>query len=313
MDAEAADAPTQLLKRVRRIQIGAKRLVDQLFLGQYHAVFRGRGLEFSEVREYLAGDDVRTIDWNVTARMGTPYVKKYVEERELTLYFLVDVSGSVAFATAARSKHDLAAELVALLGLAAVDNHDRVGLVLFSDRVERYVPPRKGVQHVLRLVRELLARRPRGGGTDLAAALSFASRVARRRSILFLVSDFHAGGYESTLRIVSRRHEVIALCLTDARERDMPRVGLLDLVDGETGQRLTVDTEDPTTRRRFAERAEQAREQRRRLLASMGVDEVELDTAGPYVEPLLVYFRRRAVRAARRMHRAATAGLGASA
>lgn len=314
MDADTADtAPVELLKRVRRIQIRAKRLVDQLFLGEYHAVFRGRGLEFSEVREYLPGDDVRIIDWNVTARMGTPYVKKYVEERELTLHFVVDVSGSAAFATAARSKHDLATELVALLGLAAVDNKDRVGLVLFSDRMERYIPPRKGVQHLLRLVRELLAVRPRSGGTDLATALSFVSRVARRRSVLFLISDFHARDYESTLRIVSRRHEVIALSLTDPRERELPQVGLLELEDAETGERAVIDTEDPATRRRFAEGAEQAAVTRRRTLASMGIDEVELGTERPYVGPLLAYFRRRAVRSHRRTYGAAPLRVGAGA
>lgn len=281
---------------IRRIEIRARRLVSNLFLGEYHSVFRGRGLEFWEVREYQPGDDVRTIDWNVTARMGTPYVKKYVEERELTVLLAVDVSASESFGTVAQAKAEVAAEVAALLAFAAVANNDRVGLLTFSDRIEKFTPPHKGSQHVLRIVRELLYARPQGRGTDIAGALSYLTRVARRHSIVFLISDFLGEGFEPALRTAARRHDLIAISLTDPRELSLPAVGLLELEDAETGRRLVLDTQDPGVRQSYALAAARRREARQRLLRSVGVDEVPIATDRPYVEPLMAFFRARARR-----------------
>jgi uncharacterized protein (DUF58 family) len=294
--AEQAPIPPELLQRIRRIEIRARRLVDHLFLGEYHSVFRGRGLEFSEVREYQPGDDVRIIDWNVTARMGTPYVKKFVEERELTIYLVVDVSASEGFSTAPQTKAELATEIGALLALAAVRNNDRVGLIAFTDQVEHFLPPRKGSQHVLRLIRELLYLRPRRRGTDVAAALGFLSRIARRRSVAFLLSDFLARDYEAALRVAARRHDIIAISLSDPRETELPTVGLLDLEDPETGQRVIVDSGDAGVRRRYAEAGRHRSEERRRLLSAVGVDEVPVLTDRPYVQSLMAFFQARARR-----------------
>ena len=294
--AEQAPIPPELLRKIRRIEVRARRLVDQLFLGEYHSVFRGRGLEFSEVREYQPGDDVRIIDWNVTARMGTPYVKKYVEERELTIYLLVDVSASEGFSTAPQSKAELAAEIGALLSLAAVRNNDRVGLIAFTDQVERFLPPRKGSQHVLRLIRELLFLRPAHRGTDVAAALGFLSRIARRRSVAFLLSDLLASEYQAALRVAARRHDIIAITLSDPRETELPDAGLLELRDPETGQRIIVDSGDARVRRLYAEAGQRRREERRRLLSTVGVDEVPILTDRPYVQSLMAFFQARARR-----------------
>ena len=293
---EQPPIPPEMLRRIRRIEIHARRLVDHLFLGEYHSVFRGRGLEFSEVREYQPGDDVRIIDWNVTARMGTPYVKKYVEERELTIYLLVDISASEGFSTAPQTKAELAAEIGALLALAAVRNNDHVGLIAFTDQVERFLPPRKGSQHVLRLIRELLYARPARRGTDVAAALSFLSRVARRRSVAFLLSDFLAGGYEGALRVAARRHDIIAISLSDPRETELPNAGLLELEDPESGERIVVDSGDARVRQRYAEAGQRRREERRRLLSAVGVDEVPILTDRPYVRSLMAFFQARARR-----------------
>lgn len=288
--------PPELVRKIRRIEIRARRLVSNLFLGEYHSVFRGRGLEFWEVREYQPGDDVRTIDWNVTARMGTPYVKKYVEERELTVLLALDVSASQSFGTVAQAKAEVAAEVAALLAFAAVANNDRVGLLTFSDRIEKFTPPRKGAQHVLRIVRELLHARPQSPGTDIAGALSYLTRVARRHSIVFLISDFLDEGFEPALRIAAQRHDLITVSLTDPRELSLPAIGLLELEDAETGRRLMLDTQDPDVRRSYALAAARRREERQRLLRSVGVDEVSIATDRPYVEPLMTFFQARARR-----------------
>lgn len=293
---EQPPIPPELLQKIRRIEIRARRLVANLFLGEYHSVFRGRGLEFSEVREYQPGDDVRSIDWNVTARMGTPYVKKYVEERELTVLLVVDVSASETFGTGAQTKGEVAAEVAALLAFAAVANNDRIGLLTFSDRIEKFVPPRKGSQHVLRIVRELLYARPQGRGTDIAGALAYLTRVARRRSIIFLISDFLDRGFEGALRVAVQRHDLVAISLTDPRELSLPPLGLLELEDAETGQPLLLDTEDRETRRQYALAAAQRRDERQQLLRSMAVDEVAIATDRSYVQPLMAFFQARARR-----------------
>lgn len=285
--------PPEMLKRIRRIEIRARRLVANVFLGEYHSVFRGRGIEFSEVRQYEPGDDVRAIDWNVTARMGSPYVKKYIEERELTVMLVVDVSASSAFTTAELSKRALAAEVAATLAFAAVANGDRVGLIAFSDEVELFVPPAKSRRHVLRIVRELLYLQPRGRRTSIGAALTYMSRVVRRRAVVFVLSDFFTGGYEPQFRAAAVRHDVIALSLTDPGERDLPDVGLLEMEDAESGERMLIDTSDASVRHAYHERAAQRAEALRRTLAGTGAEYVELSTAESYVEPLLRLFRRR--------------------
>jgi len=282
-----------MLARVRRIEIRARRLVASVFLGEYHSVFRGRGIEFSEVRQYEPGDDVRAIDWNVTARMGAPYVKKYIEERELTVLLVVDVSASSAFSSTAMTKRQLATEVAATLAFAAIASNDRVGLVTFSDHVERFVPPGKSRKHVLRIVRELLYAQPLGRATDVVAALAYVMRVARRRAVVFVLSDFFDQGFEQQMRAAAARHEVLALSLNDPRESSLPDVGLLELEDAETGERALLDTSDTGVRAAYARRAADRLARRRRAFAAAGVEEIALSTDRSYVEPLLRAFRAR--------------------
>ena len=285
--------PPDMLARIRRIEIRARRLVANVFLGEYHSVFKGRGIEFSEVRQYMPGDDVRLIDWNVTARMNVPYVKQYIEERELTVLLAVDLSASSAFTSTAVTKRALAAEVAATLAFAAVANSDRVGLVTFTDRVEQFIPPGKSRRHVLRLVRELLYTEPAGRGTDIGAVLRYLGRISRRRAIVFLISDFFDEGWESQLRAANLRHEIVALTLTDPRDETLPDVGLLEMEDPESGARTLVDTTDARVRDAYAQRAREAADRRRRTLTAIGIDEVPLRTDASYVEPLLRAFRSR--------------------
>ena len=297
--------PPDIIRRVRRIEIRSRRLVNSLFVGEYHAVFRGRGIEFSEVREYVPGDDVRTIDWNVTARLGAPYVKKFVEERELTVQLIVDVSASGAFSSVGKSKREVAAEISALLALAATENQDRVGLLAFTDRIEKYVPPAKGRQHVLRLVRELLGLTPTGRGTSIATAFDYVSRILRRRAVIFVISDFmDTAPYEASLRVLAGRHDIIAVALSDPREFELPDAGLIELEDAESGATMLVDTSDPRVRAHYREAAERARAERIHIFRANGIDTIEVSTASPYVEPLMAFFRRRE----RASQRAAPAG-----
>jgi uncharacterized protein (DUF58 family) len=286
----------EILKKVRRIEIRTNRLVNESLAGEYHSVFKGRGMEFDEVREYTMGDDIRTIDWNVTSRMGHPYVKKFVEERELTVMLVVDASASGDFGTVGSTKRDVAAEVCALLAFSAIRNSDRVGLLVFTDREERYVPPRKGRNHVLRVIREVLTFEPVGRRTDLKLALESLSRGIRRRSVAFVVSDFLDSGYEQALRIANRKHDLIAVSLSDPREMDLPPVGILELEDAETGRTLLVDTWDRRVRARFAAEARGRIEARRRLFRQNKVDSVELTTGLPYDVPLVRFFRDRARR-----------------
>ncbi len=286
----------EILKKVRRIEIRTNRLVNESLAGEYHSVFKGRGMEFDEVREYTPGDDIRTIDWNVTSRMGHPYVKKFVEERELTVMLLVDASASGDFGTVGSTKRAMAAEVCALLAFSAIRNHDRVGLFIFTDREERYVPPRKGRNHVLRVIREVLTFQPVGKRTDLSLALESLARGVRRRSVAFIVSDFLSADYERALRLANRKHDLIALSLSDPREQDLPPVGILELEDAETGRRILVDTWDRRGIKQFAASARERAEARRRLFRRNEVDFVELSTASPYDIPLVKFFRERARR-----------------
>jgi uncharacterized protein (DUF58 family) len=280
----------ETFEKIRRIQIRTRTILQSGIVGSYNAVFKGRGMEFAEVREYEPGDDVRTIDWNVTARMGATYVKKFVEERDLTLLLLVDVSGSQRFGSRYLLKRDLAAELAAVLAFSAVANHDRVGAVLFSDRIEAYVPPARGRDHALRIVRDLLAGEQQGRGTDIDGALRFAHRVMKRRGIVAIISDFQDGGWERALGILRRRHDVVAVHLFDPREQELPAAGLVSLVDPETGEARVVDTSDPLVRRALATATlGRAREAFRRT----GVDVLPLATTESYERPLAGFFKAR--------------------
>jgi uncharacterized protein (DUF58 family) len=292
--------PREILSQVREIELRTRGLVDAIFGGEYHSVFRGQGMEFAEVREYQSGDDVRHIDWNVTARMGHPYVKKHVEERELTVMLAVDLSGSEQFGTRSRFKAEAAAEVAAVLALSAIRNNDRVGLLIFTDRVEHVVPPRKGRRHVLRLIRDVLAFVPEGRGTDIPGALDFAARLLTHRSILFVMSDFiaPAGGgrpesWERTLKTVARRHDVVAVSILDHAETALPEAGLIVLRDPETGEEVVVDTARPGIREEYERVVASESLEVRRLFRRLGIDEIGIRTDVSAVRPLLAFFHRR--------------------
>jgi uncharacterized protein (DUF58 family) len=285
--------PEEVTHEVRRLEITTRHLVRDIVAGEYSSAFRGRGVEFAEVREYQPGDDIRTIDWNVTARLGSAYVKRYLEERELTVVFVVDRSASGGFGSRVRTRSDLAAEVVAVLAFAAARNNDRVGLLLATDRVEAYTQPRKGRRHALRVMCELLAFTPEARGTDLDIPLSTLESSLRRRAVVFVVSDFLATGYEPALARLARRHDVVAIQIVDPRERELPDVGLVTLWDPETGDWRVVDTADRRVRERFAERAQAFDRALERMLAERGADLLRLETGRSYAEPLLAFFRRR--------------------
>jgi uncharacterized protein (DUF58 family) len=281
------------LKAVRKIQIRTSHLVSDLFAGEYHSVFKGRGMEFAEVRQYQPGDEVRTIDWNVTARTGEPYVKRFTEERELTVMLLVDASGSTRFGSVRQFKQELAAEIAALLAFSAITNNDKVGLVIFTDQIELALPPRKGNRHVLRVIREILNHVPRGRGTDIPLALDHLEKVVRRKSVTFLLSDFLAAELRRPLRIARRRHDLVAVVLEDPREQTLPDLGLVALEDPESGETCIVDTGDPRLRATFAGQQKAARAARDRFLRSLDVDAVTVRTDQPYAQALLRFFRQR--------------------
>jgi uncharacterized protein (DUF58 family) len=285
--------PDEVMREVRRLEITTRHLVRDIVAGEYSSAFRGRGVEFSEVREYQPGDDVRSIDWNVTARLGSAYVKRYLEERELTVLFVVDASASAQFGTRLRTKHALAIEVCAVLALAAARNSDRVGAVWTTDRIERFVPPRRGRRHALRLINDLLAFAPARPGTDLGEALRFVEPVLRRRSVIFLVSDFLTSGYQPALERLARKHDVIALQLYDPRERDLPNVGLVSFYEPESGAWRLVDTASVATRELFSQRAREFDQALQRAIGQSGGDLVQLETGQSYAEALIAFFRRR--------------------
>ena len=292
----------EILKKVRQIEIRTKRLVADTLAGQYHSVFKGRGMNFDAVREYVPGDEVRTIDWNVTARAGRPFVKKFVEERELTLLLIVDVSASGDFGSGMQSKRELAAEIASVLAFSAVKNSDKVGLLLFTDRVELFVPPRKGRRHVLRIVRDVLSFEPSGRGTDLVNALRFANDVSERRSITFLLSDFQTPNQSTkaiaelrlALRQTNRRHDLVAMPIEDPRERVLPDLGIVAIEDAETGEMIELDTRDPFVRQCFNEIAERRAAQLKEILNREAIDSLRLSTDRPYVADLIAFFKNRA-------------------
>ncbi len=288
--------PKEVLKKVRQIEIRTNREVTDVLGGQYHSVFKGHGMEFEEVREYLPGDEVRSIDWNVTARLGHPFVKKFKEERELTVMLVVDVSASGQFGSVRQTKNELAAELAAVLAFSAIRNNDKVGLIMFTDQIEKYVPPKKGRGHVLRVIREILAFQPRGRGTNLELALDYLNHVQRRRAVTFVLSDFQVDDDElvrKKLRVASKRHDVVALSLRDPREEELPAVGLVELRDAETGERVLVDTFDRNVRDGFAAKGRARLETLRLLLRSASVDHVEIRCEADYMLPLIKFFKMR--------------------
>lgn len=290
----------EILKQVRRVELKTRGLVDALFVGEYRSVFKGQGMEFAEVREYMPGDEVRSIDWNVTARMRKPYVKRYIEERELTVMLALDVSGSERFGTVRRFKSDVITEFAAIVALAAVRNNDRVGVLFFTDHVELVIPPRKGKRHMLRIVRDLLAFEPEGRRTDLRPALEYMQRTLHQHTVVFVVSDFQATEYEHALKVLARTHDVVAVTLNDRAEEALPSVGVARLRDPETGDYIEIDTSDTAVRSAYETHVSAERTARTKLLRRAGLDEIALTTAGDVVEPLLQFFRARDRRVARR-------------
>ncbi|MBI2435937.1 MAG: DUF58 domain-containing protein [Candidatus Hydrogenedentes bacterium] len=285
--------PSEVMQQIRRIQIRTRRMVNEILAGQYESVFKGQGMEFKEVREYVPGDDVRSIDWNVTARTGHPHVKLLVEERELTVMLMVDASGSGRFGSVSRFKNALAAELCAVLAFSAIKNNDKVGLIIFTGDVELYVPPSKGSKHVLRVVRDILYFEPKGTGTSIPAALHYMNNVTKRRAVVFLVSDFMANDYELALRIANRRHDVVAVVVTDPREEHLPDVGLVSVRDAESGKETLVNTSDPEIRKAYAAEARRRVQQREEIFRRTRVDAMQVRTDGSYIDEIYRFFRMR--------------------
>ena len=283
----------ELLKQVRQIEIRTKGLVNQVFSGEYHSVFKGRGMEFSEVREYQFGDDIRNIDWNVTARFGHPFIKVFEEERELTVMLMVDISGSLMFGSVSKTKQRVAAELTAILAFSALKNNDKVGLILFTDKIEKFVPPRKGNKHVLRIIREVLSFQPEGNATDIGSALEFMNGAIKKRSIVFLLSDFMDDGYEKILRIVGKKHDLIGVVLDDRRETEIPKMGLIKLTDAETNQERWVDTSSRKVQKVLQKRREEMIGKRKSLFITSRLDSIYVRTGENYITPLVNFFRMR--------------------
>jgi uncharacterized protein (DUF58 family) len=295
-ESRPSAVPPEVLRQVKLLELRTRGLVNSLFTGEYRSVFKGQGMEFAEVREYQAGDEVRSIDWNVTARMQRPYVKRYIEERELTVMLAVDVSGSERFGTRRRFKSEVASELAAVLAMSAIRNNDRVGAVLFTERIEHVVPPRKGRRHALRLIRDILAFEPVGRATDIAGATEYMSKMLAHKAIIFLVSDFLGADFERPLKLLAQRHDVVAVSVDDPSERILPDIGLVRLVDPETGQSLDVDTSDPAVRAQFHNQVGGESDRRRHLLRRLAIDEIAVSTDGGIMEPLLRFFRSRETR-----------------
>lgn len=288
--------PSELSKAVRHLEIVARRAVNDHLAGNYHSVFKGRGMDFQDVRAYQPGDDIRTIDWNVSARTDELHVKQFVEERELTVFLLIDVSGSQRFGTKNRRKQETAAQLAALTAFSAIKNNDRVGLIIFTDKVETFIPPRKGRKHVLRVIKEILAPDIKDRKTSIAAALEYLARVSNQRSVTFLISDFLDTDYEQALKIAHRRHEIIPLVLVDPMESRLPDLGIVHFEDPETGQIVAVDTSSRAVREAYSAHMARVRRDRDRLFKKLEIDALEIDTGEDHIDPIVRYFRRRAAK-----------------
>jgi uncharacterized protein (DUF58 family) len=285
--------PKELVKKIRYIQIYTSKAVNDILAGEYESVFKGRGMEFNEVREYYPGDDVRSIDWNVTARTGEPHVKLFVEERELTIMFMVDLSASGTFGSTRKIKNDVAAELCALLAFSAIKNNDNVGLIVFTDQVEMFIPPAKGTTHVLRLIRDLLDFTPGQTQTNIAVGIEYLGRVITRRSVVFLISDFLGEGYEKPLRVLGKKHDLIAVSITDPREIKLPNVGLVELEDAETGELILIDTGSAAIRKRYEQIGTARQRYLQEMFRSMNIDHIEISTNRDYLIDLIKFFRTR--------------------
>lgn len=288
--------PKEILKKVRHIEIQTGRLVNDVFAGEYESVFKGRGMEFHEVREYVPGDDIRSIDWNVTARTGNPYVKKFVEERELTVILMADISASGQFGTKNKMKSEIMAEIGAILAFSAIKNNDKVGLLLFTDKIEKFIPPKKGRPHVLRVIRELLYYKPESKKTNMQLALDYLAKVLKRKTIVFLLSDFMDSGYKKTLQILNKRHDIIGISILDPGENNIPDVGLLEVEDRETGEMLLLDSSSEFLKKELARRRAGFIEARNKLFKSISMDYIDIYTDRSYIEPLTVFFKIRARR-----------------
>ncbi len=286
----------ELLKQVRQIEIKTKGLVNHVFSGEYHSVFKGRGMEFAEVREYQIGDDIRNIDWNVTARFSHPYIKVFEEERELTVMLIIDLSGSLSFGTINKTKQQIAAELSAILAFSALKNNDKVGLILFTDKIEKFVPPRKGRKHVLRIIREVLSFEPEGKTTDIDTALQYFNNSIKKRSIAFLISDFIDEGYEKILRVVGKKHDLIGVVLSDRREKEIPKMGLVKFVDVETGQQRWLNTSNKGVFELIIKMNKENEIKRKNLFLSSRLDSIDINTGEDYVKPLVQFFKMRGKR-----------------
>ncbi len=286
--------PKDILRKIRRIEITTSKLVTDMLSGQYESVFKGRGIEFDEVREYQPGDEIRSIDWNVTARMGHPFIKKFIEERQLTVMILLDVSGSSYFGTSKRLKSELAAEISAVLAFSAIQNKDRVGLIIFTDRIEKSIPPRKGLSHGLRVIREALYFKPKGRGTNIAGALRFLDSITPRRVVAFIISDFFAKDYKKALSIANKKHDVVAITITDPREIDLPDVGLLELQDAEVpGSAFLIDTSSRAVREKYSQKSRAMIDERTRLFSFVSMDHIDIRTDKPYIDEFIKFFKKR--------------------
>ena len=297
---KTVSVPPEVLRQVKLIELRTRRLVNSVFSGEYRSIFKGHGMEFAEVREYQPGDEVRSIDWNVTARMRRPFVKRYIEERELTVMLAVDLSGSSRYGTVRRFKSEMATELAAVLTMSAIRNNDRVGVLLFTDRVEHVVPPRKGRRHALRIIRDVLIHEPVGAGTDVAGALEYLTHMLHHRAVVFVISDLYGADIERPLKLLAQRHDVVVAPIEDPTELKLPDIGLARFVDPETGTSLDIDTSDPRVRQVFESHADADRSARRQLLRRLAIDEVAMNTRDGYLEPLLRFFRARESRVRRR-------------
>ena len=283
--------PKEILKKIQHIDIITNRVVTEVLAGRYHSVFKGRGIEFSEVREYQYGDDIRSIDWNVFARLGQPYIKKFVEERELTVILLVDVSASIRFGTKKAFKSDVAAEISALLSFSAIKNNDKVGVIFFSDTIEKYIPPKKGRNHVLRLIRDVLCYEPKGKTTNLNSAFEYLNKVIKKKSVVFVISDFMAEDYEKSLKITNKRHDIIPVCLVDPMERELPDIGIIELEDEETGEVVIVDTSE--VQDEYSKKRKAQTEKRKRIFQNNKIEEIAVHTDEDYIKSIIRFFKKR--------------------
>jgi len=289
--------PQEIFKKVRKIEIITRKLVQDVFSGEYHSTFKGQGMEFSEVREYSIGDDIRMIDWNVTARMGSPYVKKFVEERELTVFILIDMSASSKFGTKTQLKSEIAAEISALLSFSAIKNNDKVGMIIFTNKIEKYIPPKKGRTHILRIIREIILFKPESKETDLNVALNYLNKITKRRAIVFLISDFISPDFYKAIAVTNKKHDLIAITLKDPREKSLPKAGFIFLEDAETSEELIIESFNPLFHKKFNEITNQKDKELEKIFNKMNIDYIKIDTEKPYINPLIAFFKMRERRA----------------